>query len=55
MAGAEEQNPSMTTDELVSLIKQVKKIPVERDTLYNEIRNFGATGNERHEVSNLLN
>jgi aminodeoxyfutalosine synthase len=38
MAGAEEQNPSMTTSELVNLIKQVKRVPVERDTLYNEIR-----------------
>ena len=30
MAGAEEQNPSMTTEELVALIKQVKRRPVER-------------------------
>ena len=41
MAGSEEQNPAMTTTELVALIKQVKKVPVERDTLYNEIKNFG--------------
>lgn len=40
MAGAEEQNPSMTTEELVALIKQVNREPVERDTLYNEIRNY---------------
>jgi aminodeoxyfutalosine synthase len=40
MAGSEEQNPSMTTDELVNLIRQAKKEPVERDTLYNEIRNY---------------
>ena len=40
MAGAEEQNPSMTTTELVALIKQVKREPVERDTLYNEIKNY---------------
>ncbi|HMU46097.1 MAG TPA: aminofutalosine synthase MqnE [Chitinophagaceae bacterium] len=38
MAGAEEQNPSMTTSELVTLIKQAKRIPVERDTLYKEIK-----------------
>lgn len=38
MAGAEEQHPAMTTDQLVSLIKQVKRKPVERDTLYKEIR-----------------
>jgi aminodeoxyfutalosine synthase len=40
MAGSEEQNPSLTTAELVALIKQVKREPVERDTLYNEIRNY---------------
>src|SRR5580692_8368321 len=40
MAGSEEQSPSLTTSQLVSLIKQAKREPVERDTLYNEIRNF---------------
>jgi len=40
MAGAEEQRPSMTTAELVTLIKQVKRKPIERDTLYNEIRDY---------------
>ena len=40
MAGSEEQNPAMTTDEIVNLIKQVNRIPVERDTLYNEIQRF---------------
>jgi len=38
MAGSEEQSPSLTTAELVTLISQVKRVPVERDTLYNEIR-----------------
>jgi aminodeoxyfutalosine synthase len=42
MAGSEEQSPSMTTAELVTLIKQAKREPVERDTLYNEIRNYSA-------------
>lgn len=42
MAGSEEQNPSMSTSELVALIQQVKRIPVERDTLYNEIKNYAA-------------
>jgi aminodeoxyfutalosine synthase len=37
MAGSEEQTPTMSTDDLVTLIRQVKRIPVERDTLYNEI------------------
>jgi aminodeoxyfutalosine synthase len=40
MAGAEEQHPSLSTSELVALIKQVKREPVERDTLYKEIRNY---------------
>ena len=40
MAGAEEQNPSMTTEELVALIKQVKRHPVERGTLYNVIKDY---------------
>lgn len=39
MAGSEEQHPAMSTMELVSLIRQAKRIPVERDTLYNEISN----------------
>ncbi|MEO7922270.1 MAG: aminofutalosine synthase MqnE [Chitinophagaceae bacterium] len=42
MAGSEEQHPSMTTAELVALIKQAKREPVERDTLYNEIKNYAA-------------
>jgi aminodeoxyfutalosine synthase len=40
MAGAEEQNPSMTTDELVTLIKQIGRQPVERDTLYNVVKEY---------------
>ena len=46
MAGSEEQNPAMTTEELVTLIRQAKRIPVERDTLYNEIKNYETTGTE---------
>ena len=41
MAGSEEQNPTMTTDELVSLIRQAGRQPVERDTRYNIINTFG--------------
>jgi aminodeoxyfutalosine synthase len=37
MAGAEEQHPAMSTKELVNLIKQVKRKPIERDTLYNVV------------------
>ncbi|HVY74355.1 MAG TPA: aminofutalosine synthase MqnE [Puia sp.] len=40
MAGAEEQHPTLTTTQLVALIKQVKREPVERDTLYHEIKNY---------------
>lgn len=53
MAGSEEQTPTMTTEELVNLIKQVKRIPVERDTLYNVIKNFGTT--EIGEINKQLN
>lgn len=38
MAGSEEQTPTMSTADLVTLIKQVKRQPVERGTLYNEIK-----------------
>ncbi|MFT3902208.1 MAG: aminofutalosine synthase MqnE [Niabella sp.] len=41
MAGAEEQTPSMNTEELVALVKQANRRPVERDTLYNVIEDFG--------------
>ena len=40
MAGSEEQHPSLTTAQLVALIRQVNREPVERDTLYHEIRNY---------------
>ena len=40
MAGSEEQNPAMSTEELVTLIKQVKRSPVERDTLYNVVKDY---------------
>lgn len=40
MAGAEEQTPAMTTEEIVTLIKQVNRKPVERDTLYNVIHAY---------------
>jgi aminodeoxyfutalosine synthase len=40
MAGSEEQTPSLSTAQLVALIRQVGREPVERDTLYNEIHNY---------------
>lgn len=40
MAGSEEQHPAMNTYELVSLIKNAGRIPVERDTLYHELKDW---------------
>jgi aminodeoxyfutalosine synthase len=40
MAGAEDKNPALTTDQLVALIKQGGRIPAERDTLYNIIKDY---------------
>jgi aminodeoxyfutalosine synthase len=40
MAGSEEQNPALSTEQLVELIKQGNRTPVERDTLYNVIQQF---------------
>ena len=40
MAGSEEKTPAMTTEELVTLIKQANRKPVERDTLYNVVKDY---------------
>ena len=40
LAGAEEQNPSMTTRQLIEIIKDAGKHPVERDTLYNILQDY---------------
>ncbi len=40
MAGAEDKNPTLSTENLVQLIKQVGRIPVERDTLYNVVKKY---------------
>ncbi len=37
MAGSEEQHPAMSTRELVNLIRNVGRKPIERDTLYNVV------------------
>ena len=55
MAGAEEQNPSMTTAQLVTLIKQAKRNPVERGTLYNVIRDYSDVDAKEIEMNQLLN
>lgn len=40
MAGAEEQSPAMSTRELVELIRNVERHPIERDTLYNVVVDY---------------
>lgn len=40
MAGAEEQHPGMSTQEVVELIKHVGRRPIERDTLYNVVTDY---------------
>jgi aminodeoxyfutalosine synthase len=55
MAGSEEQHPSLSTAQLVSLIKQVKREPVERDTLYNEIKNYKDIDTAEMETNALYN
>lgn len=40
MAGSEEQNPAMSTYELVKLIRDVGRKPLERDTLYSVVTDF---------------
>ena len=40
MAGSEEKNPTLTTKELVELIKCGGRKPIERDTLYNIIKDY---------------
>lgn len=55
MAGSEEQTPALSTAQLVSLIKQVKREPVERDTLYNEIKNYAEEDVHQLEVNPYYN
>ena len=40
MAGSEEQSPAMSTKDLVKLIRQVDRHPIERDTLYKIVTDF---------------
>ncbi len=55
MAGSEEQSPAMSTAQLVALIKQVKREPVERDTLYNVVKNYKDMDIAAMEVNPLYN
>ena len=40
MAGSEEQNPALSTRELVNLIRRVGRQPIERDTLHKVIQDY---------------
>ncbi len=40
MAGSEEQNPALSTAQLVRMIKLVGRDPIERDTLYNVVKDY---------------
>jgi len=42
MAGSEEQTPAMSTEQLVMLISQARRVAVERDTLYNVVKNYAS-------------
>jgi aminodeoxyfutalosine synthase len=55
MAGSEEQHPALSTAQLVSLIRQVRREPVERDTLYNEIKNYEKMDPAEMEVNPTFN
>ena len=43
IAGAEEQKPVMTTEQMINLIKEVGRQPIERDSVYNELRSYSET------------
>ena len=43
MAGAEEQKPVMTTEQMIALISDVNRQPIERDSVYNELRDYSET------------
>lgn len=52
MAGSEEQTPSLSTRDLVNLIKAVGRIPLERDTLYHILHDFTNETFKEDEVIN---
>jgi aminodeoxyfutalosine synthase len=55
MAGSEEQNPAMNTAQLVTLIRQAKRKPVERDTLYKVVRDYSLIDIKEIELNPVLN
>jgi aminodeoxyfutalosine synthase len=48
MAGSEEQTPVLTTEQLVRLIKEAGRRPIERDTVYNVVKDYS---NEVFEIA----
>ena len=50
MAGSEEQSPSMTTADLVQLIRAAGRTPIERGTLYNVIKDYSDVALENMEA-----
>ncbi|MEZ5002851.1 MAG: aminofutalosine synthase MqnE [Chitinophagales bacterium] len=40
MAGAEEQTPVLTTRQIVNLIREIGRTPIERDTVYNHLKDY---------------
>jgi aminodeoxyfutalosine synthase len=46
MAGSEEQSPTMTTAELVQLIRSAGRTPIERGTLYNVVKDYSTVALE---------
>lgn len=55
MAGSEEQTPTMSTAQLVTLIKQAKRQPIERDTLYNVVTDYSTIDLKEAAVDALMN
>jgi aminodeoxyfutalosine synthase len=55
MAGSEEQTPAMSTAQLVTLIKQVNRQPIERDTLYKEIKDYSSINTKEIEINPSMN
>lgn len=50
MAGSEEQSPSMTTADLVQLIRSAGRTPIERGTLYNVVNDYSTVALESIEA-----
>lgn len=54
MAGSEEQTPSLSTRQLVELIKAVDRHPIERDTVYNVVQDYIDYDFEKEDLQGFL-